>query len=348
VAAYKCAADDLVLGAGVDLLFHTLAVGAVMDGRRIEALLVESKSGRAAVRGQLFIDCSGDADLAAWAGAPWAKGNAHGFLQLPTLMFRLGGVDTARALAEGLPTLRERMAAAHARGDYQFPRLYPILRPQAHPGEWRANMTQVSRHGAPIDGTNVEDLTFAEIEGRRQVRLYHRYLRAEVPGFEQAYIQEIATQIGIRETRRIQGLYELTRDDVLGARDFPDAIGVNGWPVEVHLPGTVRFEPIPGRGYHGLPYRCLVPRAVDNLLVAGRCLSATPEAQASARVSGPCFAMGQAAGTAAVLALRGGQRPAEIDVAALQARLRAQGAYLGEEPPASVPGGGACGASSAP
>ncbi|MBX5492565.1 MAG: FAD-dependent oxidoreductase [Chloroflexi bacterium] len=332
VAAYKCAADDLVLGAGVDLLFHTLAVGAVLDGQRIDALLIESKSGRAAVRGQVFIDCSGDADLAAWAGAPWAKGNAHGFLQLPTLMFRLAGVDTARALAEGLPTLRERMAAAHARGDYQFPRLYPILRPQAHPGEWRANMTQVSRQGAPIDGTNVEDLTFAEIEGRRQVRLYHRYLRAEVPGFEQAYIQEIATQIGIRETRRIQGLYELTRDDVLGARDFPDAIGVNGWPVEVHLPGTVRFEPIPGRGYHGLPYRCLVPRGVDNLLVAGRCLSATPEAQASARVSGPCFAMGQAAGTAAVLALRRGQRPAEIDVAALQARLRAQGAYLGEEP----------------
>jgi hypothetical protein len=337
VAAYKCAADDLVLGAGVELLFHTLAVGAVMDGRRIAALLVESKSGRAAVRGQLFIDCSGDADLAAWAGAPWAKGDAHGFLQLPTLMFRLGGVDTARALAEGLPTLRERMAAAQARGEYQFPRLYPILRPQAHPGEWRANMTQVSRHGAPIDGTNVEDLTFAEIEGRRQVRLYHRYLRAEVPGFEQAYIQEIATQIGIRETRRIQGLYELTRDDVLGARDFPDAIGVNGWPVEVHLPGTVRFEPIPGRGYHALPYRCLVPREVDNLLVAGRCLSATPEAQASARVSGPCFAMGQAAGTAAVLALRRGQRPAEIDVAALQARLRAQGAYLGEEPAPAAP-----------
>ena len=138
VAAYKCAADDLLLSAGVELLFHTFAVGAVADGGRIEALLVESKSGRGAVRGSQFVDCSGDADLAAWAGAPYAKGNAAGFLQLPTLMFRLGNVDSARALAEGLPELRERMAEAQARGEYSFPRLYPIVRPQSHPAEVRA------------------------------------------------------------------------------------------------------------------------------------------------------------------------------------------------------------------
>ncbi len=337
VAAYKCAADDLVLSAGVELLFHTLAVGAVVENGRIDALLVESKSGRGAVRGRVFIDCSGDADLAAWAGAPYAKGDATGFLQLPTLMFRLGNVDNARALAEGLPRLQARMAEAQARGEYSFPRLFPILRPQTHPGEWRANLTQVSRHGAPIDGTNVDDLTYAEIEGRRQVQLYHRFLRAEVPGFERCYILEIAPQIGIRETRRIVGAYVLTREDVLGARYFPDAIGVAGWPVEIHLPGTIRFEFIPGRGYYGLPYRCLLPQGVDNLLVAGRCLSATPEAQASARVSGPCFAMGQAAGTAAALAARAGCRPADIEVATLRALLRQQGAYLGEDPAAAPP-----------
>jgi hypothetical protein len=330
VAAYKCAADDLVLGAGVELLFHALAVGAVIEDGRIGALLVESKSGRGAVRGRVFVDCSGDADLAAWAGAPYAKGNAAGFLQLPTLMFRLGNVDGGRAEAEGVPQLRERLAAAQAAGEYTFPRLYPIVRPQGHPGEWRANMTQISRDGAAIDGTSVDDLTYAEIEGRRQVRLYHRFLRAEVPGFEECYVQEIATQVGIRETRRIVGAYVLTREDVLGSREFPDAIGVNGWPLEHHLPGTVRFEYIPGRGYHGLPYRCLVPQGVDNLLVAGRCLSATPDAQASARVSGPCFAMGQAAGTAAAMLVRGGGRPADLDVGALRTALSAQGAYLGE------------------
>jgi hypothetical protein len=314
----------------VELLFHALAVGAVVEDGRIGAVLVESKSGRGAVRGRVFVDCSGDADLAAWAGAPYAKGNAAGFLQLPTLMFRLGNVDGGRAEAEGVPQLRERLAAAQAAGEYTFPRLYPIVRPQGHPGEWRANMTQISRDGAAIDGTSVDDLTYAEIEGRRQVRLYHRFLRAEVPGFEECYVQEIATQVGIRETRRIVGAYVLTREDVLGSREFPDAIGVNGWPLEHHLPGTVRFEYIPGRGYHGLPYRCLVPQGVDNLLVAGRCLSATPDAQASARVSGPCFAMGQAAGTAAAMLVRGGGRPADLDVGALRTALSAQGAYLGE------------------
>ncbi len=160
-----------------------------------------------------------------------------------------------------------------------------------------------------------------------------------MPGFERSYVQEIAAQVGIRETRRIRAPYELTAEDVLASRDFVDAIGVGGWPLELHLPGTVRFEFIPGRGYYGLPYRALLPLGVHNLLVAGGCLSATPEAQASARVSGPCFAMGQAAGTAAARAAATSTRPADLDVAWLQAALRAQGAYLGDAVAAPSSGG---------
>src|SRR5258708_30728467 len=150
-------------------------------------------------------------------------------------------------------------------------------------------MTQVSRGGEPIDGTNVEDLTYPEIEGRRQVQLYPRFLRAMVTGFEESYIQEIAPQVGIRETRRIVGLTQLSVEDVLSNRDFDDAIGVNGWPIEKHVLGRVEFRFLEGRGYHQIPYSCLVPREIDNLLVGGRCLSATPDAQASVRVSGACF-----------------------------------------------------------
>jgi hypothetical protein len=327
-AAYKCAADQLVLSAGVRLRFHTLAVGAGVQDGRITSLLVESKSGRGAIRARRFVDCSGDADLAAWAGAPFEKGAHDGYLAYPTMMFRMGGVDNEVAETEGVPFLRELAQEAGARGELGFVRSSPVLRAQAHPGEWRANMTQVTLGGRPVDGTNDEHLTAAEVIGREQVVRAARLLHERVPGFEASYLQEIAPQIGIRETRRIVGQYVLTLGDVVGARDFPDAIGYNGWPVEKHVLGGIEWRSIGGRGFHGIPFRSLLPREVTNLLVAGRCLSATQDAQASVRVSGPCFAMGQAAGTAAALSLRVGVGPAALDVGALQAELRRDGAYL--------------------
>ena len=337
-AAYKCAADDLVLGAGARLRFHTLAVGAICDadarddlaGARIDALVIEGKSGRVALRARHFVDCSGDADLAAWAGAPFEKGTDDGYLAYPTMMFRLGGVATDVAEAEGMAVLREAVRRARTNGELGFLRSAPVTRSQAHPGEWRANMTQVTRDGAPVDGTNTDHLTVAEVVGRRQAVEAARFLREQVPGFERSYLQEIAPQVGIRETRRIVGRYVLTADDVVGARDFPDVVGCNGWPIEKHVLGGVEWRPIGGRGFHHLPYRVLLPRGVTNLLVAGRCLSATQDAQASARVSGPCFAMGQAAGTAAALSLAAEVDPACLDVARLQAALRRDGAYLGD------------------
>lgn len=331
-AAYKLAADDLLTGAGVDLRFHVQAVGAAMDGQRVDAVLVETKSGRGAIRGRAFIDCSGDADLAAWAGAPYALGGDDGFLAYPTLMFRLGNVDDARADAEGRPRLRELIAEANASGAYSLPRKAGIIRGQAHGGEWRANLTQISRDGAPINGADADDLAYAEVQGRRQVQEYFRFLRDRVPGFENAYLLETAPQIGIRETRRIQGAFQLDGADVLDCRDFPDSIGANGWPLETHEAGDVKWQFIGGRGYHQIPFRTCVPQNVDNLLVAGRCASTTQSGQASLRVSGPCFAMGQAAGTAAALALAQRLSVAALPVRDLQQRLLRDGAFLGEVP----------------
>ena len=328
-AAYKCAADDLTLGAGVHVRFHTLATGALVEGGRITALIIETKSGRGAVRAKAFIDCSGDADLAAWVGAPYELGGDDGFLAYPTLMFRMGNVDGKVALEEGKPRLRELMALAEARGEYRFPRWSAYINPQPHEGEWRANVTQVSRDGRPIDATNADDFSYAEIEGRRQVLLYFDFLKKYVPGFSKAYLLEIAPQVGVRETRRIVGAYQLTGDDVLRCADFDDAIGVNGWPVEIHRLGDVEWRWLGGRGYCHIPFRALVPRGVDNLLVAGRCASATQDGQASLRVSGPCFAMGQAAGTASALAVAGGVASSAVDMGQLRERLLADGAFLG-------------------
>jgi hypothetical protein len=158
-----------------------------------------------------------------------------------------------------------------------------------------------------------------------------QFIKETTPGFEQAYIVEIAPQIGIRETRRVLGEYVLTDSDILGCRDFSDTIGIQGWPVEAHIEGDVKFvfAPKDSRGFNEIPYRIIVPKKVDNLLVAGRCASMSHEGQSSARVSGPCFIMGQAAGTAADIALETNVAPRVLDVAELQRRLRAAGANLG-------------------
>jgi hypothetical protein len=333
MSAYKCAADDLLLGAGARLAFHALAAGALMrTDAAIDALLVETKSGRRAIRGRLFVDASGDGDLAAWAGAPWEQGDDRGGLLYPTLMFRVADVDPGRARDawQAIPRL---MQEAEAAGRFRFPRKGAIVRPQRHPSEWRANVTQIRNpDGTAMDGTDADQLSAGELEGRRQIRDYIAFLRECVPGFERAYVLDIAPQVGIRETRRLAGEYVLTGDDVLGCASFPDTIGVNGWPIERHVAGDVEWAwpPIPGsRGFNELPFRMLVPRRVDNLLVAGRCASMTHDGQSAARVSGACFVMGQAAGTAAALALRAGVAPRAVDIDALQAQLQRDGVYLG-------------------
>jgi hypothetical protein len=334
MAAYKCAADDMLLAAGAKLLFHALAAGAAMKGDSlIDALLVETKSGRGAIRGRIFIDASGDGDLAAWAGAPFEKGDANGHLLYPTLMFRVNNVNAEKA-ATAMHDIPRLMREAQASGDFSFARMGAIVRPMKNPTEWRANITQISNAaGRAMDGTDAAQFSAGEIEGRRQIRDYMQFLRARVPGFENSYVLDIAAQVGIRETRRIMGDYALSGGDVIACRDFADGIGVNGWPLERHVAGDVAWEwqAEGSRGYNQLPYRMIVPRCIDNLFVAGRCASMTQEGQSAARVSGACFVMGEAAGTAAALSLRAGTAPRDLGAAALQATLARNGAWLGRD-----------------
>ncbi|GAB4037060.1 MAG: FAD-dependent oxidoreductase [Rubrivivax sp.] len=330
-SAYKCAADDWLLAAGVRLLFHALAVGCVREGERIDALLVETRSGRRAIRASQFIDASGDADLVHFAGVPYELGDGAGSALFPSTMARIGNVDAerARAAVGEFKAIDALMAAAAGR--YRFPRAGAILRPQRNPREWRANVTQLANaRGQAVDATNAEELSAAEVEGRRQIVEYLRFLRAEVPGFEAAELTEIAPQVGIRESRRIVGAYALTGEDVLGGARFADVIGLNSWPAEQHVAGRIEwgFARDADNAYNHLPWRMLVPQGAANLLVAGRCASMTHMGQSAARASGGCFVMGQAAGTAAALRVAG-----RFSVAALQARLREDGADLDDARP---------------
>lgn len=327
VAAYKCAADGWLLEAGVRLLFHAWAAGVVMEGDRIAALLVETKSGRVAIRAREFIDASGDGDLAAFAGVPFTYGDGEGNALYPSTMFRLSNVDAPRALAAVGEFKAIDRLMAEAAGRYAFPRQGAILRPQRNPSEWRANVTQLhDAQGRAANAIDAAGLSAAEVQGRQQIVEYLRFLRAEVPGFERAEIAEIAPQVGVRETRRVHCAHMLSGDEVLGGARFDDVIGLNAWPVEQHVAGRIEwaFPRDPANSFNELPYRMLVPERVANLHVAGRCAGMEHLGQSAARASGACFVMGQAAGTAAALRLT-----SSFGVAALQQHLRAAGAELG-------------------
>ena len=338
MSAYKCVADQMLRDVGVEILFHAWAAQVHGEDGRIQALFVETKSGRQTVLAKSFIDCSGDADVAAFAGVPYEVGDGLGSGLYPTTMFRIAHVDSEQALAavgefQAINLLMKKVQAEKP-GKYQFPREGAILRPQKNPSEWRANVTQiVQANGMAMDATDARQLSQGELEGRQQVGKFFRFLKNEVPGFAKAQITEIAPQVGIRESRRIQGVYALTGHDIVSCASFEDAIGVNAWPMEMHAQGKIewRFPEKPvgsdQRLYNQLPWRMLVPQGIHNLLVAGRCASMTHEGQSAARVSGGCFVMGQAAGTAAAH-LNHGESYSDISVQALQQRLVTDGCFL--------------------
>jgi hypothetical protein len=315
-----------VLQSGAQLLYHSFVPEVLLDGERMLSILVSNKAGLQRVNAKLFIDATGDADIAARAGAPHELAGTEGReVQSLSTIFYMGSVDNDRAFSLTQAERTILMKEAEASGNYHLTRIGGSIHPTPHPGFIHANLTRVPN----VDATDPFALTQAEIEGRRQASEYARFLINEHPGFEDAYLAMTASYIGVRETRRIIGEYVLSGDDVVSGRKFEDAVACCSAPIEDHHAGKdVRWRYVEGDGYYHIPYRSLLPKDVRNLLVAGRCLSATHEAQASARNSAQCMAMGEAAGLAASLALNNNQDPGDILFNVLTAALVEQDVLL--------------------
>jgi hypothetical protein len=326
--------EALALQAGVDVLLHTWATGVELDAdRRVRALTLFNKGGASRVEATVVVDASGDADVAAWAGVPFDDPATNGQVQSLSTVFRMAGVDVEQAEAFGKAALWARMREASESGAYQLPRIEGSWHRTPQPGVVMALMTRVPR----VDATDPVQLTRAEIEGRRQAWEYARFLREQVPGFEQAVMVSTSPAIGVRESRRVYGRYRLTAEDVLAGCRFDDEIALCGAPIEDHHAGAdTRWRYVPDGGVYGIPYRCLLPRDVEGLLVAGRCFSATHDAHASARSMGTCMVMGQAAGTAAALAAAGSNVPGDLPATRLRACLKEHGVVLDPLPPAEA------------
>lgn len=333
--ALKVLWEALAVEAGVELLLHAWATGACVRDGRIEAVRTWSKGGERWFAAGAVVDASGDADVAAIAGAGYDDARTTPATQALSTLFTVANVDVGRASGVPKSELWARMREAAAAGDYHLPRLEGSWHRTPHPGVVMVHMTRVPN----VDATDPVALTRAEVEGRRQVREYHRFLRDRVPGFEESVVVATSPAIGVRESRRVLGDYRLTREDVLAGRRFADEIALCGAPIEDHgAGGGTTWDYVTEGGVYGIPFRTLLPAGLDGLLVAGRCFSATHDAHASARSMATCMAMGQAAGTAAALAVRGGTTPRAIVTADLRARLLADGALL---EPADAAGGAA-------
>ncbi|HEY5349704.1 MAG TPA: FAD-dependent oxidoreductase [Candidatus Lustribacter sp.] len=346
---HKALLFDLMRESGVGLLLHALVVDAVRDPNgAVRGATFATVGGSRTLRAQRTIDATADAFVAAAAGAELQQGDERGRVQPASLMFRLSHVDMdavaayVRAHPDQMRTaleVHERSAGAltAVAGLYELwqtaqaagigvPRELVSFFASPYPDEVTVNMTRV----VDIDPLDPDDLTRAEIEARGQAMRLVAFFRERVPGFARARIAATATQIGVRESRRIVGDYTLTRADILEQRTFDDAVARSAYPIDIHNPsgsGTTTHRLPAGESYE-IPYRCLVPRALDDLLVAGRCISTTHEALASTRLTPTVMTLGQAAGTAAALSIAAGVGPRDVDARALRERLIGDGVDL--------------------
>jgi len=323
--------ERLAEQAGVQLLYHTFVTDTLRKGPRVTGVIVSSKAGLGSIEAKIVVDASGEADVAARAGAAFEMAGEQAPAQTLTTTFRLANVNVKQARLLPRPEFVARLTAAAESGRYDLPRREGSVHITPIEGVMATIMTRVKF----ADPTQPEVLTSAEIEGRRQALEYVRFLRDQIPGYQSASLVSFSTQIGVRESRRIYGEYRLTREDVLTARKFPDVIGLCGAPIEAHHSGAgTDWIYLPEGETVDIPYRALVPQKVENLLVAGRCFSATHDAHAAVRSMAQCMAMGQAAGCAAALCLERKQMPRELPRGGLQKELRRLGATL--ETPAGV------------
>ena len=302
---------------------HARFVRAHVQDGMVDAIAVSTRGGEMAIRAPYFIDASGDAALARSAGAETSRAET---LQYPSMMFYMQNVD----LEQALPHLFElnELLERHFETD-RLPRRSGNLIPTGRPGEVLVALSRVAVGDRAVDASDAGELTLGEMVGREQADRCGAFLREHVPGFASAFVSDAAPRLGVRETRRIRGRYALTEDDVLGGRKFDDGVCRAAWPIELHVPGgRTEWRFLDDGLWYTVPYRCLVPLGVRNVLAAGRCVSATREGFASVRVIGPCMGEGQAAAVAVALASAGRCAVDAVDPAELRARLAAQGVPL--------------------
>lgn len=324
---WKEVADKLVTDAGVKVLFHTLFVDVIMEGQKVIGIIVENKDGRGVILAKHFIDASGDGDLAYKAGADYRYGDDD-TVQAMTMAFRLSNVDWDKAKEYTLDDIAEKVKEADETGQYNLPRKHPFIFPTPRQDQAMMNCTAIVHRDRNLYPTKAEDLTYAELAGRVQVREYERFAKDYLEGFEKAYMIDTGSQIGIRQGRSIVGEYTLTNDDVESGRKFDSAIVKSAWPIEIHG-GSQGVKVVNlDDDYYEVPFEVMIPKGVDGLLTAGRCISAEHSALASCRVVAQCFEEGMAAAIAMKLANDEQILPREVSVEKIRKIMIERGSNL--------------------
>ncbi|MDR7812729.1 FAD-dependent oxidoreductase [Lacrimispora sp.] len=346
----KLILESMVKEAGADLLYHTVYTGCEWEDRKIRKVRLYAKQGFFDVSASVFIDASADADLATHAGIGSVYGREEDHLAQPmTMNVKVSNVDRDKMMEyikknsddmlETIPFERLQLiprsgmqgaysviSKAKEKGEFPIDRDMVLCFETNNPGEYILNMSRIIKKSA-LDSF---DLTEAEIEGRKQAHAIVAFMRNYIPGFENAVIVTTGPHIGVRESRKINGAYRLTASDLLQNKMFEDAIAMGGYPIDIHSPdgGTMEHHYLKKGSWYSIPYRCLYTNELDNLLVAGRCISATHEACAAVRVTPILMAISEGAGTAAAIAAKQGIGVAAIDIAQLQNLLKDHGAFL--------------------
>ncbi len=332
----KIVAEDMLQESGVELLYYTQFIDCITEGKYIKSIIAARKEGLCAINAKIVLDCSGDADVAEKAGVPTIKGRKKDNTMQPTTMFfRVCNVDSDRVY-KNVEENKELMGRpffgvfswlieeGRKTGEWDIKRDEMGTYETNQKGEWKLNTTRVTG----VDGTKSIDLTRASIEGRKQTRKVFKFLRDHVPGFENAKMMETGSVIGVRETRHIEGKYIIQMEDVINSKTFEDDILLCSNAIDIHSDDGSGGEYVVVDKWYGIPYRSLVPNNCDNLLVAGRTISATSEAVSAFRVMPPCFGIGQAAGTAAAICVKDGVKPEDVSINKLQKTLISQDVFL--------------------
>jgi len=312
---FKRAADAILLEAGVQVLYHSQVADVITKTGRIESVMVSNKAGLVAIQPKVVIDCTGDGDVAAWAGVPFEKAEA---LQPMSLHFRIAYLEPSFDLRRRCAAV---LQAAHERGELG-------LYAGPYPATFSGRDVYFNATRTPGDNTDPADWTHAEIQGRRDAWTMFELWQKELPEFAESYFMTSGPVAGARESRRIVGDYVLTGEDVRQGRMQDDVVVLGAWRLDRHPANQPGYHDIPWTPPYAIPYRTLLPQGVENLLVAGRCHSATSEALASSRVTATAMGMGQAAGIAAALATQEKQTPREVNLPQLQAQILQQGGIL--------------------